>query len=226
MVTETPHPPGRSRHGAFLNPAGQMQDHASTASRDYHRLAVPPRGSDGLLAEQITRKVAAFLSGAGLFLIAFTLAPFQGTYDPDPTAVKDGNIVNQLGYLGLGGIYLFAILLIVDARVLKRIASPMIGGLASLTVMTLVIVPAAYVGGRVLVLRHATRITLAGLIAGLGLAAMLGRLMATLIHPIAPSDPVTFVAVPIIATLTAAAACLAPAWRATRIDPAIAFRDE
>ena len=77
-----------------------------------------------------------------------------------------------------------------------------------------------------LVLRHATRITLAGLIAGLGLAAMLGRLMATLIHPIAPSDPVTFVAVPIIATLTAAAACLAPAWRATRIDPAIAFRDE
>lgn len=68
--------------------------------------------------------MAAFLSGAGLFLIAFTLIPFQGTDDLDPTKANDGNIVNQLGYLGLGGIYLFAMLLIVDRRVLKRIVSP------------------------------------------------------------------------------------------------------
>jgi putative ABC transport system permease protein len=77
-----------------------------------------------------------------------------------------------------------------------------------------------------LVLRQATRITLAGLIAGLALAAMLGRLLATLIYPVAPLDPVTFVAVPIVAALTAAVACVAPAWRATRVDPATAFRDE
>ena len=77
-----------------------------------------------------------------------------------------------------------------------------------------------------LVLGHATRITLAGLIAGLALAAMLGRLMATLIYPVAPSDPLTFVVVPIVAALTAAAACVAPAWRATRVDPATAFRNE
>jgi putative ABC transport system permease protein len=77
-----------------------------------------------------------------------------------------------------------------------------------------------------LVLSHATRITLAGLVAGLALAALLGRLLATLIYPVTPYDPVTFVAVPIIATLTAAAACVAPAWRATRVDPATAFREE
>jgi putative ABC transport system permease protein len=77
-----------------------------------------------------------------------------------------------------------------------------------------------------LVLGHATRITLAGLVAGLALAATLGRLMATLIYPVAPSDPLTFVIVPIVAALTAAAACVAPAWRATRVDPATAFRDE
>jgi O-antigen ligase len=122
MVTETPHPSGQLRHSAFLNPAGQMQDHASTASRDFRRAA--PRGSAGLFTAQITRKVAAFLSGAGLFLIAFTLIPFQGTYEPDPAAANDGNIINQLGYLALGGIYLFAMLLIVDTRVLKRIVSP------------------------------------------------------------------------------------------------------
>ena len=77
-----------------------------------------------------------------------------------------------------------------------------------------------------LVLGHAARITLAGLVAGLALAAMLGRLMATLIYPVAPSDPLTFAVVPIVAALTAAAACVAPAWRATRVDPATAFRDE
>jgi putative ABC transport system permease protein len=77
-----------------------------------------------------------------------------------------------------------------------------------------------------LVLGHATRITLAGVIAGLALAAMLGRLLATLIYPVTPLDPVTFAIVPIVAVLTAAAACVAPAWRATRVTPAAAFRDE
>jgi ABC-type lipoprotein release transport system permease subunit len=36
----------------------------------------------------------------------------------------------------------------------------------------------------------------------------------------------TFVVVPVIAALTAAAACVAPAWRAIRVDPATAFREE
>ena len=77
-----------------------------------------------------------------------------------------------------------------------------------------------------LVLGHATRITLAGLVAGLALAAMLGRLMAALIYPVTPLDPWTFALVPVVAGLTALAAFVAPAWRATRVDPATAFREE
>jgi ABC-type antimicrobial peptide transport system permease subunit len=77
-----------------------------------------------------------------------------------------------------------------------------------------------------LVLGHAARITVIGLVAGLGLALMLGRLLAALIFPIAPSDPITFALAPAVALLTAAVACVAPAWRATRVDPATAFRDE
>jgi putative ABC transport system permease protein len=50
--------------------------------------------------------------------------------------------------------------------------------------------------------------------------------VAALIFPIAPTDPLTFIVVPIVAAPTAAAACVAPAWRATRIDPAAAFRTE
>jgi len=101
-----------------------MQDHASTASREFHRITVPPIGGEGFLATRIMPVLASFLSGAGLFLIVFTLIPFQGAYELDPNASNDGNIINQLGYLGLGAIYLFTMLLVVDMRVLKRVVSP------------------------------------------------------------------------------------------------------
>jgi O-antigen ligase len=100
-----------------------MQDQASTVSREFHRLAVPQR-AEGVLTTRLLPHLASFLSGAGLFLIIFTLVPFQGAYDVDPNASNDGNIVNQLGYLGLGAVYLFAMLVVVDTRVLKRIISP------------------------------------------------------------------------------------------------------
>ncbi|KQS98029.1 hypothetical protein ASG68_10155 [Rhizobium sp. Leaf453] len=108
----------------FLNSAGPMQRHASTASRDYHRLAVPPLPEDSLLTARIMPSLAAFLSGFGLLLIALTLMPFPSPYDTDTSSSNDGNIINQLGYLGLGAIYLFAMLAVVDTRVLKRLISP------------------------------------------------------------------------------------------------------
>jgi putative ABC transport system permease protein len=77
-----------------------------------------------------------------------------------------------------------------------------------------------------LVLSHAARITAIGIVAGLALAAALGRLLTTLIYPVPPSDPVTFTLVPIVAALTALTACAAPAWRATRVDPLVTFRSE
>ena len=77
-----------------------------------------------------------------------------------------------------------------------------------------------------LVVRHAARITTIGLAIGLGLAVMLGRLLAALIFPITPSDPMTYALAPVLALITAAAACIAPAWRATRVDPATTFRED
>jgi putative ABC transport system permease protein len=77
-----------------------------------------------------------------------------------------------------------------------------------------------------LVVANAARIAVGGIAAGLVLAAAFARLLTTLIHPVAPIDPMTFAVVPIVATLTALAACAAPAWRAMRVDPAVAFRDQ
>jgi putative ABC transport system permease protein len=64
-----------------------------------------------------------------------------------------------------------------------------------------------------------------GLIVGLGGAAALGRVMASLLFGVAPTDPGTLAAVAVVIAVAAAAACAIPAWRATRVDPLVVLRD-
>jgi putative ABC transport system permease protein len=77
-----------------------------------------------------------------------------------------------------------------------------------------------------LVLTGAARLTVIGIVIGLGTAAALSRFLATLVYPVAPLDPVTFAVVPLVLIATAAIAVAAPAWRASRVDPVVAFRTE
>ena len=77
-----------------------------------------------------------------------------------------------------------------------------------------------------LAIGSAVRVIAAGSIAGLSLAAMLGRLLASMLFGVQPLDPVAFVSAPMVLALTAVLAMIGPAWRATRVDPAIALRAE
>jgi putative ABC transport system permease protein len=77
-----------------------------------------------------------------------------------------------------------------------------------------------------LVLGSAAKLTSMGLAIGLTAAALLSRYVTTLVYPVRPLDPITFVAVPILLVATAAIAVAAPAWRAARVDPVVAFRGE
>jgi len=77
-----------------------------------------------------------------------------------------------------------------------------------------------------LVFGGAARLTAIGLAIGLLSAAALSRSLATLVYPVAPLDPVTFLVVPVVLIATAAIAVAAPAIRAMRIDPVVAFRAE
>ena len=63
----------------------------------------------------------------------------------------------------------------------------------------------------------------AGLGVGIAVALSVSRLIANLLF-ISPADPATFVGVPLILGVMALAASYVPAFRATRIDPAIALR--
>jgi ABC-type antimicrobial peptide transport system permease subunit len=63
-----------------------------------------------------------------------------------------------------------------------------------------------------------------GLGVGLVGAFVSTRVMAALLFSVAPTDPVTFVAVSATLVATAAIACLIPGRRAVRVDPMVALR--
>jgi putative ABC transport system permease protein len=77
-----------------------------------------------------------------------------------------------------------------------------------------------------LVMANAGGVIAAGAAIGLIAAAVLSRSISTFLFGVQPIDPVTFVVVPIVLMATAAIAVAAPAWRASRIDPVVAFKNE
>ncbi|MGE3273584.1 MAG: ABC transporter permease [Vicinamibacterales bacterium] len=77
-----------------------------------------------------------------------------------------------------------------------------------------------------MVVRQGMTVAIAGLTLGVVAAAVLTRLMQNLLFGIEPLDPVSFLAAPAVLLAVALLACLIPARRAARADPAIALRCE
>jgi ABC-type antimicrobial peptide transport system permease subunit len=74
--------------------------------------------------------------------------------------------------------------------------------------------------------RSALVLTGIGMAVGLGTAAVLMRLMRTLLFGVSPLDPVSFTAVPIVLAAAAALASYLPARRTAAVDPVEALRAE
>jgi putative ABC transport system permease protein len=77
-----------------------------------------------------------------------------------------------------------------------------------------------------LVMTEGLRLTAIGMTIGFLLALVLARSLEALLFEVTPTDPPVFVAVGAALLLTAAAASSVPAWRATRVDPAVVLRNE
>ena len=79
---------------------------------------------------------------------------------------------------------------------------------------------------RSLVVWHGMRLALVGIVLGIGAAFALAHLIASFLFGVKWWDPMVFVAVPVILTLTALLAVWVPAQRASRLNPMEALRTE
>jgi putative ABC transport system permease protein len=70
------------------------------------------------------------------------------------------------------------------------------------------------------------RLSAIGILFGLAAASMLTTGMRTMLVGVEPTDPATFVAMAGGFLAIAIVACGLPAWRASRLDPMVALRDE
>jgi putative ABC transport system permease protein len=77
-----------------------------------------------------------------------------------------------------------------------------------------------------LVVRTGLRLVVAGVLLGIALSLLLGRVIGTQLVDVTIYDPPTLAATTLLLMLTAAIACWIPARRAARVDPMVALRYE
>jgi len=77
-----------------------------------------------------------------------------------------------------------------------------------------------------LIVSRGMKLVVFGVALGLTGAFVLTRLMSSLLFSVSATDPMIFLAVPIVLAAVALGACLVPARRATKVDPMLALRSE
>ncbi len=77
-----------------------------------------------------------------------------------------------------------------------------------------------------MILSQGMRISMAGLAVGMIGALLSTRVLTGFLYGVEPNDPVTFLIVGAVFAAVSAAACLAPAPRATAVDPVTVLRAE
>jgi predicted permease len=77
-----------------------------------------------------------------------------------------------------------------------------------------------------LVVRQGMELAGVGIVVGLVGAAALTRVMTGLLFGVGTTDAFTFMTLPAVLAAVAFAATVIPAWRATRVDPMVALREE
>ena len=68
------------------------------------------------------------------------------------------------------------------------------------------------------------RLAAIGLALGLAAAVALSRVLSGVVYGVTLLDPLTFLGVPVVLTLVAVLACVAPAWRAASVAPAVTLK--
>jgi putative ABC transport system permease protein len=76
------------------------------------------------------------------------------------------------------------------------------------------------------VIGEGLRLTIVGLAIGAGLSVITGRALRSVLFGVSPTDAATYAAVVAVLASASLIACYIPAWRASRVDPMEALRQE
>jgi putative ABC transport system permease protein len=77
-----------------------------------------------------------------------------------------------------------------------------------------------------MVVRQGALFAAAGAVVGLTGAFLLARALRSLLFGVAAADPISYAGAAVVMALAVLVACLVPAWRAARVDPTIALRQD
>jgi len=76
------------------------------------------------------------------------------------------------------------------------------------------------------VLGEGLRVVWGGVVAGVALSLLAGRLVAALLYGVTPRDPAALSVGVVTLLAVATVAALVPAWRASRVDPLTALHND
>jgi ABC-type antimicrobial peptide transport system permease subunit len=77
-----------------------------------------------------------------------------------------------------------------------------------------------------MIIRESAGLTLAGLVVGIPIALLMGRLLSSILYDVSGFDPLVFVATPLVLAGSSMVASYIPARRATRVNPLAALRHD
>ena len=167
--------------------------------------------SPGTMATALAREVHALDGNLALYEVITLQEQVDRSTSPRQVAVTLVGILGGLALL-LAAIGLYGVMSYAVSQSTRELGLRMALGADASNLLRLV-------------MWRGLALTAAGVVLGATVALGLTRLLGSLLYKVSPRDPLAFGSAFVVMAIAALAACLLPAWRATRTDPARALRD-
>jgi ABC-type antimicrobial peptide transport system permease subunit len=159
----------------------------------------------------LVREVHALDANLALYEMITLREQVKRSTSPQLVAVTLVSILGGLALL-LAGVGLYGVMSYAVAQSTRELGLRMALGAGAANLLRLVI-------------SRGLRLTAGGVLFGMVAALAVTRLLGQLLYNVSPHDPIIFGLALAVMITTAIFACLLPAWRASRTDPARVLRD-
>jgi len=163
------------------------------------------------ISAAVLREVHALDANLALYEMITLQEQVNRSTSPQLVAVTLVSILGGLALL-LAGVGLYGVMSYAVAQSTRELGLRMALGAGAANLLRLV-------------MSRGLRLTAGGMLFGAVAALALTKLLAGLLYHVSPHDPRVFASALVVMAITAVSACLMPAWRASRTDPARVLRD-